>query len=271
MHRCSSQFIVTFSPPAFSRKGKRRAFTLIELLVVIAIIAILAAILFPVFAQAREKARQTACLSNLKQLGTAFMMYVQDYDETYPLQSTDPFGVYPYHDDARTAANQPKVPSWFGGVFPYIKNYGILICPSTKKHPSLYVAAPREYANTSYTYNGMLGSFTGTTPNPPPVATLAGVNRPAETVMNQDQALTWGRSQPAPRWNAGAWCNVNSGEAAVLGEIHNSGFNANYADGHAKWLKGSAARIGTDGTANACLGSGATAQNSNSIYNPYKP
>ena len=64
---------------------KNRAFTLIELLVVIAIIAILAAILFPVFAQAREKARQTACLSNAKQLGTATIMYVQDYDETLPL------------------------------------------------------------------------------------------------------------------------------------------------------------------------------------------
>jgi prepilin-type N-terminal cleavage/methylation domain-containing protein len=63
---------------------RRNAFTLIELLVVIAIIAILAAILFPVFAHAREKARQTSCLSNAKQLGTATMMYVQDYDETYP-------------------------------------------------------------------------------------------------------------------------------------------------------------------------------------------
>ena len=63
---------------------KKRGFTLIELLVVIAIIAILAAILFPVFAQAREKARQTSCLSNLRQLGTGMMMYVQDYDDTYP-------------------------------------------------------------------------------------------------------------------------------------------------------------------------------------------
>jgi prepilin-type N-terminal cleavage/methylation domain-containing protein/prepilin-type processing-associated H-X9-DG protein len=67
-----------------SRAGKRSAFTLIELLVVIAIIAILAAILFPVFAQAREKARQATCQSNLKQWGLAFMMYVQDYDETFP-------------------------------------------------------------------------------------------------------------------------------------------------------------------------------------------
>ena len=66
--------------------GRKRGFTLIELLVVIAIIAILAAILFPVFAQAREKARQTACLSNAKQIGTAVMLYAQDYDESFPVQ-----------------------------------------------------------------------------------------------------------------------------------------------------------------------------------------
>src|SRR5207249_1896997 len=83
-----------FPPDRFSMTGKggklmsrnkRRGFTLIELLVVIAIIAILAAILFPVFAQARNQARRTTCLSNMKQWGTAAMMYVQDYDEVYPM------------------------------------------------------------------------------------------------------------------------------------------------------------------------------------------
>ena len=67
---------------------RRKAFTLIELLVVIAIISILAAILFPVFARARESARRTSCLSNLKQIGLGIMMYVQDYDETYPRYET---------------------------------------------------------------------------------------------------------------------------------------------------------------------------------------
>src|SRR5258706_7320512 len=91
----------------------RRAFTLIELLVVIAIIAILAAILFPVFAQAREKARATSCLSNLKQSGLAYAMYTQDYDETTPLQkSNDPNGGY-----------------WYNLIQPYVKNWGLMLCP----------------------------------------------------------------------------------------------------------------------------------------------
>ncbi|MES2465032.1 MAG: DUF1559 domain-containing protein [Armatimonadota bacterium] len=261
------RFATTPTPSTLTGPSKRSAFTLIELLVVIAIIAILAAILFPVFAQAREKARQTACLSNLKQLGTAFMMYVQDADETFPLQSTDPFGVYPYNDDARKALGQPTVPSWFMGVQPYVKNYGILVCPSTAEHPQLFVTNP-PYANTSYTYNGLLGSIlpTDAIPNPPPIASIAEVARPAETVMNQDQALTWGRSQPGPRWNAGNWCNVNSGES--LTNIHSAGMNINYVDGHAKWIKSSVARQGAD--ANACIGNGTTTRNSNSIYNPYR-
>src|SRR5436305_12216001 len=96
-----------------SPHAKRRAFTLIELLVVIAIIAILAAILFPVFAQARERARMTGCLSNMKQIGTGLMMYVQDYDETYPRIR---FVAYDY--------------VWRNAIQPYIKNKGVLNCPS---------------------------------------------------------------------------------------------------------------------------------------------
>ncbi|MGC4048030.1 MAG: DUF1559 domain-containing protein [Armatimonas sp.] len=99
---------------------RKNAFTLIELLVVIAIIAILAAILFPVFAQARAKARQTACLSNMKQIGTAIMMYVQDYDENYP--------------PAQLNLPSPPAPangviSWPTMIYPYIKNEGVFVCP----------------------------------------------------------------------------------------------------------------------------------------------
>ena len=95
---------------------RRNGFTLIELLVVIAIIAILAAILFPVFAQAREKARAISCLSNLKQAGTAYAMYTQDYDETTPLQKSN-----------ATVANGGGY--WFWLIQPYVKNWNLMLCP----------------------------------------------------------------------------------------------------------------------------------------------
>jgi len=120
---------------------KLRAFTLIELLVVIAIIAILAAILFPVFAQAREKARATACLSNLKQIGLAVQQYVQDYDETYP-NGTDNWIV------GTTAAN---VGGWAGQIYPYVKSAGAFICPSDAEENVL----------CSYGYNDNFATNTG--------------------------------------------------------------------------------------------------------------
>src|SRR3954464_8321432 len=96
------------------RSGGNRAFTLIELLVVIAIIAILTAILFPVFAQAREKARQAACLSNMKQLGTGLMIYVQDYDEVLP------FTGFTYIQGV--SVNDLRQPKWMDVLQPYAKN-----------------------------------------------------------------------------------------------------------------------------------------------------
>ncbi len=103
---------------------RRRGFTLIELLVVIAIIAILAAILFPVFAKAREKARQTSCLSNLRQLGTAFMSYAQDFDERLP------FGMPGCNAGIEIYGAGQMGSPWWVTTGPYIKNAQILLCPS---------------------------------------------------------------------------------------------------------------------------------------------
>ena len=104
----------------FRRRPSRKssAFTLIELLVVIAIIAILASILFPAFAKAREKARQTSCLSNEKQIGTAMLMYIQDYDEI------NPSGLY----ITNTTSSQPGA-GWAQQVYTYVKNQQVYACP----------------------------------------------------------------------------------------------------------------------------------------------
>jgi prepilin-type N-terminal cleavage/methylation domain-containing protein/prepilin-type processing-associated H-X9-DG protein len=105
---------------------RRPGFTLIELLVVIAIIAILAAILFPVFAQAREKARQASCLNNLKQIGTALMMYAQDHDETFP-------PAYYYRNPlAGSNLDGTGIEQWSGFCQPYVKNFKVFVCPSDK-------------------------------------------------------------------------------------------------------------------------------------------
>src|SRR5688500_10153696 len=131
----------------------RKGFTLIELLVVIAIIAILAAILFPVFAQAREKARAAACLSNTKQMGLAIQMYAQDYDETLiPFWCT--LGAY-----SGQAGSQRM--TMYILAQPYIKNYGIFRCPSG--HQNLTVMDPSAPGGTralqiSYSYNSLRDS-----------------------------------------------------------------------------------------------------------------
>ncbi len=119
-----------------NKQALRRGFTLIELLVVIAIIAILAAILYPVFAQAREAARKTVCISNMRQIGTAVMMYVQDYDEYYPILKSvpnDPDGtsLVPVVVQGAAAGDwEERLVSITNVLQPYTKNNGIFICPS---------------------------------------------------------------------------------------------------------------------------------------------
>jgi prepilin-type N-terminal cleavage/methylation domain-containing protein len=116
---------------------KRRGFTLIELLVVIAIIAILAAILFPVFAKAREKARQASCQSNNKQLGLAFTQYVQDYDEKYP------------------SGNDANGTGWASQIYQYVKSTGLYKCPDDGTQPVIYSGTAQDVP-ISYAMNSDL-------------------------------------------------------------------------------------------------------------------
>ena len=168
---------------------KPSGFTLIELLVVIAIIAILAAILFPVFAQAREKARQTSCLSNIKQVGLAVLMYVQDYDESYPVTN-----IYDF------ATPLGKQSGWSGRVIPYIKSTQLMWCPSDSfggYDPVRGWAGPAQ----SYASNSLMGG-PGLPDNTPAgvigavnpawsndgwfhggAVALAAVDRPADTIL----------------------------------------------------------------------------------------
>ena len=124
---------------------RKRGFTLIELLVVIAIIAILAAILFPVFAQAREAARKAQCQSNLKQIALGCMMYTQDYDEVTPYVAPD-YNAYATKPDIPGSPNCPtgRWLLWLHLIHPYTKNTGILTCPSSNyKYPTPATCATR--------------------------------------------------------------------------------------------------------------------------------
>ena len=202
---------------------RRRGFTLIELLVVIAIIAILAAILFPVFAKAREKARQSSCLSNVKQLMLGVMQYAQDYDETMPCGVWyGPGWTMEYAWDY--TVDWGSGTSTLGQLGPYTRNAQINICPSAKTLQSW--GRPYSGYGLNATYlcpDGMWG------------AALGAVQSPAETVLMGDSAYVSG----------GAYCQNNYlrapgdpmrgwGNLFGLHFRHNNVANVVYVDGHAK-------------------------------------
>jgi prepilin-type N-terminal cleavage/methylation domain-containing protein/prepilin-type processing-associated H-X9-DG protein len=201
----------------------RRGFTLIELLVVIAIIAILAAILFPVFARAREKARQTSCLSNLKQIALAGLMYTQDYDEILAGWQA------PRMNGGAPCSNQMGI-MYHHRWNPYIKNTQVWICPSTgyehgKGCGNIWNVPGVRDVGTSYGLNcdnGFAGCACGN-------ARMARITKPAEYFMVMD----------ANGMCARPWRRAGGGCATDLIEPHNDGVNVTFWDGHAKWSKSS--------------------------------
>jgi prepilin-type N-terminal cleavage/methylation domain-containing protein/prepilin-type processing-associated H-X9-DG protein len=182
---------------------RTRGFTLIELLVVIAIIAILAAILFPVFARAREKARQTSCLSNVKQLGAANLMYLSDSDETYPI------GI--------TANMVTPAASVMERLDPYVKNRQVRLCPSDPSgavnYPALGLTGMDRY---SYGWNRAVFGYVVTV-MPPAVPPLSegDIRFPAESVAFYD--------------------GLTQGFGVYTDHRHNEGANVAFLDGHGKW------------------------------------
>jgi prepilin-type N-terminal cleavage/methylation domain-containing protein/prepilin-type processing-associated H-X9-DG protein len=225
----------------------RAAFTLIELLVVIAIIAILAAILFPVFAQAREKARQASCLSNTRQTGLSLAMYVQD-NEGYPFSSSP-------------SSFKPRT-RWADYVYPYVKNEGLFVCPSVPKNLINKQWAhdqTRLYGGYGYNYQYLGNSRF------PFGASDAQIAAPAETVAVADTngvaaddasknpanlAGTYTIDPPLPSlkgarpdtpgagfYGAGGECGGKWGCRSLPAERHSSMVNVVFADGHSKAMK----------------------------------
>jgi prepilin-type N-terminal cleavage/methylation domain-containing protein/prepilin-type processing-associated H-X9-DG protein len=243
----------------------RNAFTLIELLVVIAIIAILAAILFPVFAQARAKARQASCLSNMKQIGTGIMMYTQDYDETLPGNTplntngiTD--GRWPAPATSAHSAGlseplgwmQPYDPAnpgtyriWARDIQPYIKNLAVFHCPETKPRSADGTCAAGggtcEVTGPDATRAGigniLLNGITAS-------KTLAAIPAPADIIFCHEVRNYNRVAQEKPRGILqGGEVLYTNFTNAFYDVLHSGGADLLFCDGHAKWQRRSNIRF----------------------------
>jgi prepilin-type N-terminal cleavage/methylation domain-containing protein/prepilin-type processing-associated H-X9-DG protein len=206
-------------------RATRKGFTLIELLVVIAIIAILAAILFPVFAQAREAARKASCLSNLRQIGTAAMMYMQDYDETiFPHNYSWAGGQVFWFHGQQGGVWKPE----YGLLYPYQRNVEIQDCPSARGLPRVNAAVPFWPAYGLNQRELLPPDPVTLVPRP---ITLAAVSMPAETVLMADAAFINLVDGNLYRINA---VEPPSRRLPRLHARHSGGANVLWMDGHAK-------------------------------------
>lgn len=256
------------SPPIATRRSSR-GFTLIELLVVVAIIAILAAILFPVFAQAREKARQTACLSNAKQLANGVLMYAQDYDE----QMVPARQNVRYQSQSDPARFRDYL-TWVILIQPYTKNWLVNACSSLQEGPDIYNNGPTAHDTNfllwpgyGYNWNYLTKSRDAAgacrvSTTPAEGTPLAEIKKPADTVLMVDAKIlgtdAWSPSyyadSPAAATLTAETCKFNNrgwgsgtdddrapyaGRPTYTGGFaprHNGGGNVSFCDGHVKWM-----------------------------------
>lgn len=234
----------------------KRGFTLIELLVVIAIIAILAAILFPVFAQVREKAREISCLSNMKQIATGVQMYVQDYDErlfdrigkSSTAVTTTRSGAWINSTTNPIAYDQAQ---WWNELMPYEKSVGVYKCPSDANPPLSADAQgnltiPRSFVASDTAEDLTLAQIDDPTETIVITEKWSFVDNGVGTTGTKANSETWMEPFDGDECQAGS--DVNTGPACLAPEAgyptgmvkmasrHQGGMNSAFFDGHAKWL-----------------------------------
>ena len=224
----------------FIHRSNHKGFTLIELLIVIAIIAILAAILFPVFGRARENARRASCQSNLKQIGLGLLQYTQDYDEVMPFHS------YGYVN----ASNNPG--DWMDTIQPYVKSYQVLRCPSDSNtalpaftnQVSSYAVNMVGNQEVGPPYVGPFTHYSGNTGNPLVRVSQAMLPVPVTTIVMADN------DDNTAFMNVQNWADLNQSYnkinssvtprtlgGAKWSERHLDTINTLFADGHVKAVK----------------------------------
>ncbi len=227
--------------------NKKNGFTLIELLVVIAIIAILAAILFPVFARARENARRTSCLSNLKQIGLGVMQYLQDNDERYPMVYANNHNTP--GDGIRYIASSPAYTFWQQMIFPYVKSHQLFFCPNSPSSFGATLASdPKDVPqanmlNANYSLSQYISPAGGG-------LAMAAIDSAATSYLVLELGVysfavpnvrgAYNGSYYLPGGGAqGISCATVTADyrSDCMTGRHFGGVNVGYADGHAKWHK----------------------------------